>query len=145
MDLIFFVYFITILSVLTSDISCITYRHILPGLNTSSGTIASLFLDLIHHPECQDKIFHEVKQTIGLDRLPCLKDKQNMPYTEAFTLESQRYTCPITTGLGREVTTDTMFEGYQILKGDYVSSHVISSNYNISHITQKLLSVFATR
>ena len=60
-----------------------------------------------------------------------------MPYTEAFTLESQRFTCPITTGLGREVTTDTMFEGYQILKGDYVSSHVISSNYNISHITRK--------
>ena len=92
------------------------------GLNTSSGTLASLFLDLIHHPGCQDKIFEEVKDTIGLDRLPCLKDKQHMPYTEAFTLESQRYTCPITSGLGRAVMTDTLFEGYRFKKGDYVRS-----------------------
>lgn len=105
-------------------------ESVVSGLNTSSGTIASLFLDLIHHPECQDKILHEVKQTIGLDRLPCLKDKQNMPYTEAFTLESQRFTCPITTGLGREVTTDTMFEGYQILKGDYLIMNLWHMHHN---------------
>ena len=43
-----------------------------------------------------------------------------MPYTEAFTIESQRYTSPITTGLGRAVMEDTVFEGYQIKKGDYV-------------------------
>ena len=44
-----------------------------------------------------------------------------MPYTEAFTLESQRYSSSVPVGLGREATQDVMFEGYHIQKGDYVS------------------------
>lgn len=105
-------------------------ESVVSGLNTSSGTLASLFLDLIHYPECQDKIFQEVKDVIGLDRLPCLKDKQHMPYTEAFTLESQRYTCPITSGLGRAVMVDTMFESYQIRKGDYLIMNLWHMHHN---------------
>lgn len=93
---------------------------VVSGLNTSSGTVGSLYLDLIHHPKCQDKVFREISEVIGLDRAPCLQDKKHMPYTEAFTLESQRYSSPVPVGLGREATQHVMFQGYHIQKGDYL-------------------------
>ncbi len=63
----------------------------LAGTETTSSSLVWAILFLLHHPECQDKIWSEIRAVIGQDRLPSLRDQDGMHYTNAFLHESFRF------------------------------------------------------
>ncbi|XP_007478162.2 cytochrome P450 2C44-like [Monodelphis domestica] len=90
------------------------------GTTTTSTTLAfSLFL-ILKHPEVQDKIHEEIDQVIGPHRIPSIKDKLEMPYTDAVLHEIQRYINIAPISMPHEVTHDTQFRQYFIPKGTMV-------------------------
>ena len=58
---------------------------VFPGMVTTSRAMYSLIAILTEHPVIQAKLQQEVDETIGA-RKPRLKDRPNMPYTEAVSI-----------------------------------------------------------
>ena len=85
-----------------------------------------MFFCLMHHPDYQRKLQREVDRVVGRDRLPTLNDRNDMPMTEAISMESQRY---LTTGvvMAHLSNEDVNFEGYFIKKNTFVSNVQIKS------------------
>jgi cytochrome P450 family 2 subfamily U polypeptide 1 len=88
----------------------------LAGVTTSTSTIHSLLLIMLNYPDVQTRIQNEIDSVIGRGRAPCLKDRSEMPYTEAVMLEVNRFfsILPITPNRCME---DVVFRGYTIPKG----------------------------
>ena len=77
------------------------------GDDTSSTTLRWILVHLANHPEVQNRLQSELDSVIGFDRLPSLADEVNMPYTQAFILETmRRRTLAPLSGL-RRTTCDT--------------------------------------
>ncbi|XP_036591522.1 cytochrome P450 2C44-like [Trichosurus vulpecula] len=90
------------------------------GMETISTTLRYGLLLLLKHPEVQDKIHKEIDRVIGHHRIPSIKDKLEMPYTEAVVHEIQRYFNLAPFSLPHEVTRDTQLYQYFIPKGTTV-------------------------
>lgn len=73
------------------------------GMETTSTTIRWSVLYLAKYPDIQvgtfivqkkallqEKLRHEIAETVGFERFPSLRDKPSMPYTAAFIAELQR-------------------------------------------------------
>ena len=60
------------------------------GDDTSSTTLRWILLHLVNHPDIQSRLQREVDTVVGNDRLPSLADEINMPFTQAFILETMR-------------------------------------------------------
>ncbi|CAH1775383.1 unnamed protein product [Owenia fusiformis] len=65
------------------------------GTDTTATNIRWLFLQLLHHPEIQKKLRQEIHDVIGQDRMPSMRDRVLLPYTEAVYTEAQRM-CSLT-------------------------------------------------
>ena len=52
--------------------------------------IGSFLLALVQHPDEQEKIYKEILDVVGQDRLPTLEDKSKLPNTNAFIYEVTR-------------------------------------------------------
>ncbi|XP_055281901.1 cytochrome P450 2C23-like [Moschus berezovskii] len=90
------------------------------GVETTTATLSYAFLLLMKYPEVQAKVHEEIDRVIGRARSPCLKDKMNLPYTEAVLHEIQRYITLIPSNLPHTVVRDTKFRQYVIPKGTTV-------------------------
>jgi cytochrome P450 len=51
----------------------------------------NFFLAMTLHPEAQRMAQAELDRVIGTDRLPCLADRVNLPYTDALVKEVFRW------------------------------------------------------
>ncbi len=73
---------------------------------------------MLHYPDVIARVQQEIDDIIGIQRVPSVKDKQNMPYTEAVLLEIQR--CAEIVPLGVPHTTlqvkTTKFVLYRLLR-----------------------------
>lgn len=90
------------------------------GADTSSITTRWAILYLINYPEIQDRIAKEIIQNVGMSRLPCMSDRENLVFTEAFIMETQRKANLVILSLPRTVAVDTAFRGYTIPKGSVI-------------------------
>uniref|UniRef100_A0A8C9ULB9 unspecific monooxygenase n=1 Tax=Spermophilus dauricus TaxID=99837 RepID=A0A8C9ULB9_SPEDA len=77
----------------------------------------------------------EIDHVIGRHRSPCMKDKSNMPYTEAVLHEIQRYIDLVPTNLPHAVTCDIKFRNYFIPKG----TTIITSLTSVLHDSKEFL------
>ncbi|KAK3593820.1 hypothetical protein CHS0354_014366 [Potamilus streckersoni] len=84
------------------------------GLMTTTNAILIAILVLINHPACLEKLKKEILDTIGPDRLPSLKDREDMPYIQAVILETLRYSAHVSVPPPHRCTADIEFEGYTI-------------------------------
>jgi len=104
----------------------------LAGSETTSTTLTWASLYMIRYPEVQAKVQEELDKVIGTDRLPTLKDRANLPYTEAVLMETQRFANIVPNGVqhicrrdftvnGLTIPADTLIQPLfsEILKGDY--------------------------
>ena len=63
----------------------------LAGSETTSTTLTWAALYMVRYPEIQTRVQEELDQVVGGDRLPSIKDRPDLPYTEAVIMEIQRH------------------------------------------------------
>ena len=69
---------------------------------------------MMEYPDVKEKLAGEIRKEIGHCRLPCGKDRANMPYMEATILEILRYISHVPLNLPHYTTTDTLLGGFFI-------------------------------
>lgn len=87
------------------------------AVNTSTQSITSIMLHLIHYPDVMRKIQKEVDAVIGQNRKPSLDDRRACNYTEAFLLETFRMTSVVPLGFDHYVNEDVEIRGYTVPRG----------------------------
>ncbi|XP_072013333.1 cytochrome P450 2U1-like [Amphiura filiformis] len=90
------------------------------GTETSSTTLKWGLLYMVLQPDIQEKIHAELDSEVGRNRMPTLKDRPRLPYTEATLLEMQRIGSITPLGVPRAATFDTKLYGYDIEQGTMV-------------------------
>ncbi|XP_068927480.1 cytochrome P450 2C23-like [Petaurus breviceps papuanus] len=109
------------------------------GTETTSSTLRYGLLLILKHPEVQAKIHEEIDRVIGHNRVPSIKDKQDMPYMDAVVHEVQRFVNLIPLNLPHAVTRDTHFQQYILPKGTTIFpllSPVLSDSKEFSNPDQ---------
>lgn len=71
---------------------------------------------MLHNRRVQDNVRAELDRTIGPNRLPCLDDRNRLPYTEAVICEIQRIANVAPVGIVHRCTADVMLGKYAIPK-----------------------------
>ncbi|TRY61580.1 hypothetical protein TCAL_01476 [Tigriopus californicus] len=94
------------------------------GIETTSTALVWSFLILVTYPEIQERLYREIQETVGSDRLPTMDDKPKMPFTEAVMQEILRFSCIAPLGIFREADRDMKVGDYYLPKGTVVFSHL---------------------
>ncbi|XP_053117711.1 cytochrome P450 2C19-like isoform X2 [Hemicordylus capensis] len=89
----------------------------LAGTETTSTSLRYILMVLTEHPAVEAKVHEEIDREIGCERLPALKDRPQMPYTEAVLHEAQRFLDFVPLGINRIARRDFDIEGFTIPKG----------------------------
>ncbi|KAK6165426.1 hypothetical protein SNE40_022354 [Patella caerulea] len=90
------------------------------GTETTSTTILWTILYFLHHPNIQTKCYKEIQDIVGSGRLPSIKDRPSMPYTQAALQEVLRIANIAIFGLPHTVDEDIIFHGYHMPKGTVI-------------------------
>uniref|UniRef100_G1RU85 Uncharacterized protein n=1 Tax=Nomascus leucogenys TaxID=61853 RepID=G1RU85_NOMLE len=90
------------------------------------------FLALMKYPKVQDE--EEIDLMVGHVRLPALKDRAAMPYTDMVIHEVQRFADITPMNLPHRVTRDTAFHGFLIPKGTSIITLLNTVHYDPSQI-----------
>lgn len=96
------------------------------GGNTTWSTIMVCILNLILHPEIQDRAREEILATIGTDsnghplRLPSFEDRPHLKWLEYIILETTRWMPLSPLGVPHASITEDTYKGYRIPAGSVV-------------------------
>ncbi|XP_060131234.1 cytochrome P450 2C20-like [Zootoca vivipara] len=86
------------------------------GTDTTGNTILQGLVVLLRHPEMEANIQEEIERVIGRNRSPSYEDRNQMPYTEAFINEIQRFLDLFPVAVPHLVTKEAHFRGFTIPK-----------------------------
>lgn len=78
--------------------------------------MTTFFLAMVLHPQVQIKAREEIDRVVGDNRLPTVKDRENLPYVEAVLKEVFRFHPIAPMGLPHLVSEDDIYKGYLIPK-----------------------------
>lgn len=90
------------------------------GSETMNTTMKWVMLFMALHPEVQQKVQSEIDHVVGRSRLVSMRDKPQMPYTEATIMECQRLGNIALFSVPRCALADTTINGYDIPKGTWL-------------------------
>ena len=99
------------------------------GTDTTTTTLLWAFIYLMRYPDVQEKLIQEIDEVIGNHRPPCWKDRNNMPFTEAFLNEVSRIATIIPLGLFHKSSNTVKVCGKRIPAGSWLTANV----YNLHH------------
>ena len=89
------------------------------GTETTTTTLRWAILFMLHNPEMLRRVQREVAENVGPSRMPTMKDKPYLPYTEAVLLETQRKGDVFPFGVPHACMEDMTLRGYHIPKGTH--------------------------
>merc|ERR1719445_974738 len=102
------------------------------GSETTSTTLTWAALYMVRYPEVQRKVQEELDRVVGQNRHPSVRDRPNLPYTEAVLMEIQRYANIVPNGVNHVSDRDFSVNGItipaftliqplmaELLKGEY--------------------------
>lgn len=101
----------------------------LAGTDTTANTLRWAVLFMIANPHVADKVFDEIVEHIGRERLPSMQDKAALNYTQAVIEEVHRLACLVPLGVFHRVTEDITVSGVH-LKADTICGFNV---YSIHH------------
>ena len=86
----------------------------------------AFFLALTLNPEVQKKAQEELRQVVGTNGVPTLRDRPSMPYLEAIYRETLRWAPPVPLGVPHTTAEDDVYNGYLIPAGTVVVANIWS-------------------
>ena len=89
------------------------------GNDTTAVTLKHGILNLLHHPEVQEKVHRELDSVMGARKFASLDDKPNLPYTCAVINEILRKST-VVPDAPRATTSQATIEGYTVPAGTIV-------------------------
>ncbi|EGT54930.1 hypothetical protein CAEBREN_30586 [Caenorhabditis brenneri] len=81
------------------------------GMETTSNTLYWSLLFVLKHPEVLKKVYEELDQKVGSDRIITIADRNNLNYVNATINESQRLANLLPMNLSRTTTADVRNRG----------------------------------
>ena len=90
------------------------------GAETTTTTLRWALIYLCYHPEVQDRIYEELTEVIGNDRLPTLQDRGQLHFLEATIHEVLRKSSIALLGPPHKATCNTTLQGFRIPKDTLV-------------------------
>jgi cytochrome P450 len=90
------------------------------GTETTSTTIYWFVLYMLNYPDIHEKVYKELKEVIGTERLPNMQDRSQMPYLNAAILETQRLSNVVPLALPHKCAEDVTLRGYFIPKDTFI-------------------------
>lgn len=90
------------------------------GSETLNTTLKWCYMFMALHPDIQQRVQDEIEQVVGSGRLPTIKDRDQLPYTEATLMECQRRGNIALFSVPRCTTEDVSVNGYTIPKGAWI-------------------------
>ncbi|XP_053117708.1 cytochrome P450 2C19-like [Hemicordylus capensis] len=96
------------------------YDIFLAGTETASTSLRYTLMVLTEHPAVEAKIHEELDRVIGRERPPVMKDRPQMPYTNAVLHEAQRFLDLFPLGIVRTARRDFEIEGFTIPQGTII-------------------------
>ncbi|XP_030647008.1 cytochrome P450 1D1 [Chanos chanos] len=99
------------------------------GFDTIIAGLQWSLLYLIKFPSIQAKIFQEIDNHVGSNRLPCFEDRPKMPYTQAFINEVFRHASYVPFTIPHCTTDNITLNGYFIPK----DTCVFINQYQVNH------------
>lgn len=76
------------------------------------------------HPEIQRKAQEEIDRQVGDTRLPNMRDRPELPYTEALLQETLRWHPVVPLALPHMNDEDIIFKDYRIPKGSTILPNI---------------------
>ncbi|XP_043192203.1 cytochrome P450 2J4-like isoform X2 [Amphibalanus amphitrite] len=106
------------------------------GSDTTSTTLRWAFCLLCARPEAQRRIQAEIDQVVGASRPPSAADRQQMPFTEAFLMETQRFGDIVPMGVLHSAEQEFELGGYTIPRGTILVSLLRAIHRNPAHFPE---------
>ncbi|XP_019627490.1 PREDICTED: cytochrome P450 2U1-like [Branchiostoma belcheri] len=106
-------------SVSETFVTEVTIRHIASeffdaGTETTTTTLGWALLYLALNPAWQRKVQEELDAVVGSDEIPAYSRREELPYTEATILESQRIRTTVPLSVPHCTSSPTSLQGYDI-------------------------------
>ncbi|XP_071490913.1 cytochrome P450 1A1-like [Diadema antillarum] len=100
------------------------------GFDTTSATVTWQLYYAVTHPEITVKVQAEIDEIVGRDRLPSLADRDRLPLTQAFLLETFRHSSVVPFTIPHSTISDTNLLGYHVPKDTVVFVNLYSVHHD---------------
>ncbi|KAG2217591.1 hypothetical protein INT45_012447 [Circinella minor] len=84
------------------------------GSETTASTLEWMIALLANNPDIQTKVYEEIKNNVGLSRLPSHDDELNLPYLQCVILETLRLRPPAPLSVPHATSEDDIFQNWFI-------------------------------
>jgi len=101
----------------------VSFSMYVGGSDTTPSTLSAFFLAMTIHPEIFKKAQAEVDAIVGIERLPTMEDRDQLPYVNAICKELLRW--HVVVPMPPHITAqDIIYEGYFIPEGTWLLANI---------------------
>ncbi|PPQ69731.1 hypothetical protein CVT24_001317 [Panaeolus cyanescens] len=94
------------------------------GLDSNVSSTMTFFMFMILNPDTQKKAQAELDRVVGVDRLPSINDRPNLPYIRSIMTEVYRFAPAFPLSIPHTSTQDDIYEDMLIPKGSVILPNV---------------------
>ncbi|TFK38918.1 cytochrome P450 [Crucibulum laeve] len=84
------------------------------GGETTYATVLTFMMLMAMHPDVQKRMQQELDAVVGVERMPCVDDKPELPYVAAVIKEVMRWQPALPLSIARRSAEDDFYDGYYI-------------------------------